>query len=99
MRLRNKRTADMAGLGVFPEALDWVSDFFDSRLEAVSTFIAFAFNFDVGRGFFAFFNLGSPSESSWSLASVSVFLRFLDFAPAPGSGRAVRFFGGGGVGV
>lgn len=98
-RLRNERTADIAGLGVFPEAFDWVSNFFVSRFEVLSALASFAFTFGAGRGFFAFFNLGSSSESSWSLASVSAFLRFLDFIPTLGSGPAVRFFGGGGVGV
>jgi len=98
-RLGNKRTADIAGLGIFPEAFDWVSNFFVSRLEGLSALVSFALTFGAGRDFFAFFNLGSSSESSWSLSSVSAFLRFLDFAPAPGPGRAVRSFGGGGVGV
>lgn len=96
-KLKNRRTADIAGLGAFPEAFEWVPDFFVSCLEGLPTLIALAF--EVGRGFFAFFNLRSWSESSRSLASVSAFLRFLDFTPAPGSGRATRFFGGGGVGV
>jgi len=98
-RLRSERTADIAGLGVFPEAFDWVSDFFVSRLEDLSTLIPFASNFGAGRGFFAFLKSCSSSESSWLLPSVSVFLRFLDFVPCPGSARALRFFGGGGVGV
>jgi len=98
-RFGNKRTADIAGLGVFPEAFDWVSDFFGMCLEVLSALVSFAFTFGATRGFFAFFNLGSSLESSWSLASVSAFFRFLDFGPAPGSGRTVCFFGGGGVGV
>ena len=87
-RLKNKRTADMAGLGAFPLVLD----FLVSRL---STLVSFPFNLGVGRGFFIFLNLGSLSEPAWSLGSLSVFLRLLDFAS--GRGRAVRFFGRDGI--
>ena len=90
-RFESKRTADIAGLGAFPEAFGLMPDFFVSRLEDPST-LGFAFGFGIGRGFFAFVYLSSLSESSWSLASLSVFLRLLGFAPALGSVRAVRFF-------
>lgn len=98
IRFENERTADMAGLGAFPKAFDLIPNFFVSLLETLTILISFAFTFNVERDFFACLDSGSSSEPSRSLASVSVFLRLLDFAPASGSGRPFRFFGGGGDG-
>lgn len=94
-RFENKRTADMALLGVFSEAVNLTPDFFVLLLEALTTLISFTFTFtfDVEPEFFIFLDPGSSSELSWSLASAFDFLRLLDFPPS-GSGRAVRFFGG-----
>jgi hypothetical protein len=64
---------------------------------ALSTLVSLAFDFGVGRDFLAFLGSGSVSEPSCSLAVVSAFLRLLDFAPAPDSGRVLRFFEGDGV--
>lgn len=98
IRFENERTADMAGLGVFPKAFDLIPNFFVSLLETLTILVSFTFTLSVERDFFAFLDSGSLSEPSRSLASVSVFLRLLDFAPAPGSARPFRFFGGGGDG-
>jgi len=96
IRFENERTADMALLGAFPETADLTLDFFVLPLEDLSALAPFSLTFDVEPDFFAFLDLGSLSELSWSLASTFFLLRLLEFPPASGSGRAVRFFGGDG---
>jgi len=95
IRFGNERTADIGLLGAFPEAVDLTLGFFLLLLKDFSALTPFSFTFDVEPDFFAFLDSGSSLEPSWSLASTFVFLRLVDFLPASGSGRALRFFGGG----
>ena len=59
VRFENERTADMALLGAFPEAVDLTLDLCVLLLEDLSALAPFSFTFDVEPDFFAFLDSGS----------------------------------------